>query len=119
MQWLRRSRQLGLAVRNAGRLREILGVFARHGFTDFTERMGLDRFVPARITSLIAENSDRPSEERLRIAFEQLGPTFIKLGQVLAARPDLMPDSFVEELKKLQDDVRTLPFETVKELVER
>lgn len=119
MQWLRRSRQFGLAVRNAGRLREILGVFARHGFTDITERMGLDRFVPARLTSLIAEDSDRPSEERLRIAFEQLGPTFIKLGQVLAARPDLMPESFVDELKKLQDDVRTLPFETVKTVVEK
>lgn len=119
MQWLRRSRQLGLAVRNAGRLREILGVFARHGFTDIAERMGLDRFVPARLSSLIDEESDRPSEERLRIAFEQLGPTFIKLGQVLAARPDLMPESFVEELKKLQDDVRTLPFETVKEVVEK
>ena len=119
MQWLRRSRQFGLAVRNAGRLREILRVFARHGFTDVAERMGLDRFIPARISSLISEESDRPSEERLRIAFEQLGPTFIKLGQVLAARPDLMPESFVEELKKLQDDVNTLPFSTVKDVVER
>jgi ubiquinone biosynthesis protein len=119
MQWLRRSRQFGMAVRNAGRLREILRVFARAGFTDVAERMGLDRFIPARISSLITEESDRPSEERLRIAFEQLGPTFIKLGQVLAARPDLMPDSFVEELKKLQDDVRTLPFETVKQVVEK
>ncbi|MBS1962789.1 MAG: phosphotransferase [Bdellovibrionales bacterium] len=100
-------------------MREILGVFARHGFTDVTERMGLDRFVPARLSSLIDEAGDRPSEERLRLAFEQLGPTFIKFGQVLAARPDLVPETFVEELKKLQDDVKTLPFETVKAVVER
>jgi ubiquinone biosynthesis protein len=119
MQWLRRSRQFGLAVRNAGRLREILRVFARHGFTDVAERMGLDRFIPARISSWITEESERPSEERLRIAFEQLGPTFIKLGQLLAARPDLVPESYVEELKKLQDDVRTLPFETVKAVIEK
>jgi ubiquinone biosynthesis protein len=93
-------------------------VFARHGFADVAERMGLDRFVPARFSSLISEESLRPSEERLRVAFEALGPTFIKLGQVMAARPDLMPESFVEELKKLQDHVKTLPFATVKGVVE-
>jgi ubiquinone biosynthesis protein len=119
MQWLRRGRQFGLAVRNAGRLREILAVFGRHGFADIAVRMGLDRFLPARWTTMIESESDHPSEQRLRIAFEQLGPTFIKLGQVLAARPDLVPENYVEELKKLQDDVRTLPFETVKEVVER
>jgi ubiquinone biosynthesis protein len=119
MQWLRRSRQLGSAVRNAGRLREILRVFARHGFTDVAERMGLDRFIPARLSSLITDESDEPSEFRLRLAFEQLGPTFIKLGQVLAARPDLIPESYVEELKKLQDHVATLPFETVRNVVEK
>ncbi len=119
MQWLRRSRQLGLAVRNAGRLREILRVFARHGFTDIAVRMKLDRFVPGRISSLIEEASDRPTEERLRIAFEHLGPTFIKLGQLLATRPDLIPDSYVEELKKLQDDVRTLDYGIVKDIVEK
>ncbi len=119
MQWLRRGRQLGLAVRNAGRLREILGVFARHGFTDVAVRMGLERFVPSRMSTLIEEAGEQPSEVRLRLAFEQLGPTFIKLGQVLAARPDLVPEHFVEELKKLQDNVVTLPFEVVREAVER
>jgi ubiquinone biosynthesis protein len=119
MQWVRRGRQFGLAVRNAGRLREILAVFGRHGFADIAVRMGLDRFLPARWSTLIDTESEHPSEMRLRIAFEQLGPTFIKLGQVLAARPDLVPESYVEELKKLQDDVRTLPFEAVKAVVER
>lgn len=80
--------------------------------------MGLDRFLPARWSTALEQENDRPVEERLRIAFERLGPTFVKLGQVLAARPDLIPESFVEELQKLQDDVRTLPFETVKEVVE-
>lgn len=119
MQWLRRSRQLGLAVRNAGRLREILGVFAKHGFTDIAVRMDLERFLPARWSSGLIEATDRPTEERLRIAFEALGPTFIKLGQVLATRPDLIPQSFVDELKKLQDNVRTVPFETIRAIVEK
>lgn len=119
MQWLRRSRQLGLAVKNSRRFREILSVFAKHGFTDVAGRMHLDRFIPSRWSAGLEEASDRPSEERLRFAFERLGPTFIKLGQVLAARPDLIPESYVEELKKLQDDVKTLPFETIREVVEK
>ncbi len=119
MQWLRRSRQLGMAVKNSRRLREILGVFAKHGFTDFAVRMDLERFLPGRWSSALEAASDRPSEERLRLAFERLGPTFIKLGQVLATRPDLIPESFVEELKKLQDNVVTLPFETIREVVEK
>ncbi len=118
MQLLRRSRQLGMAVRNSRRLREILGVFARHGFTDVAVRMNLERFLPGRLSRALEEASDRPSEERLRLAFERLGPTFIKLGQVLAARPDLIPEDFVNELKKLQDDVVTLPYETVREVIE-
>lgn len=119
MQWLRRSRQLGLAVKNSRRFREILGVFAKHGFTDVAVRMDLERFIPSRWSSGLEEASDRPTEERLRLAFERLGPTFIKLGQVLAARPDLIPENYVEELKKLQDDVKTLPFETIREVVEK
>ncbi len=51
--------------------------------------------------------------ERLRLAFEELGPTFVKFGQVLASRPDLVPKDFVEEFKKLQDDVSALPFEKI------
>lgn len=118
MQWLRRGRQLGLAVKNSRRLREILGVFAKYGFTDIALRMDLERFIPARWSSALEDESDRPNEERLRLAFERLGPTFIKLGQVLATRPDLIPESYVEELKKLQDDVVQLPFETVRAVVE-
>ncbi|MBC7385098.1 MAG: phosphotransferase [Cryobacterium sp.] len=119
MKWLRRGRQLNLAVRNSRRLREILGVFAKHGFTDVAVRMDLERFLPARWKSGLIAASDRPTEERLRIAFEELGPTFVKLGQVLATRSDLIPQDFVDELKKLQDNVSTLPFEMIRTVVER
>lgn len=119
MQWIRRGRQLGQAVRNAGRFREILGVFARHGFTDVMTRMNLDRFVPSRLLSRFEDDIDRPTEVRLRVAFEQLGPTFVKLGQLLATRPDLIPEPFVEELKKLQDNVRSLPVSEIRAQIER
>lgn len=58
------------------------------------------------------------AEERLRICFEELGPTFIKLGQLLASRPDLIPPSFADELKKLHDQVETVPFEKIKPILE-
>lgn len=118
MKWLQRGRQLGLAVKNAGRLREILRVFARAGFSDVATRMNLERFLPSKVQTFIEEQSETPSEVRLRKAFEDLGPTFVKLGQLLAARPDLIPQSFVDEFARLQDNVRTLPFELVRETVE-
>lgn len=118
MNWIRRGRQLGLAVKNAARLREVLGVFTRHGFTDVMVRMNLDRFMPPRWQRFFEEQAEIPSEERLRVAFETLGPTFVKLGQLLASRPDLIPESYVHELLKLQDDVSTLPYDVIKKTVE-
>ena len=118
MNWLRRGRQISLAVKNAARLREVLAVFARHGFTDVIVRMNLDRFMLPKWQRFFEEQAEIPSEERLRVAFETLGPTFVKLGQLLAARPDLIPESYVNELSKLQDNVAFIPYEAIKERVE-
>lgn len=54
----------------------------------------------------------------MRMAFEELGPTFVKLGQVLATRPDLIPEDFVEEFKKLHDQVASIPFTEIKSVLE-
>jgi len=56
--------------------------------------------------------------ERVRLAFEELGPTFIKFGQILSSRPDLLPAEFIQEFSKLQDKVPTFPFEDDKALIE-
>lgn len=56
--------------------------------------------------------------ERVRLVLEELGPTFIKFGQILSCRPDLLPPQFIKELSKLQDNVAPFPFENVKEIVE-
>jgi ubiquinone biosynthesis protein len=56
--------------------------------------------------------------QRLRVSFEELGPTFIKFGQLLSTRPDLVPEPFIEEFTKLQDNVQPLPYEAVQQMVE-
>lgn len=59
-----------------------------------------------------------PTAVRLRHAMEELGPTFIKLGQVLSTRPDVIPEAYVEAFQQLQDDVAPLPFEALRELLD-
>lgn len=56
--------------------------------------------------------------ERLRMAFEELGPTFVKMGQVLSSRPDLIPEEFTREFEKLQSTVKPISFETVQEVLQ-
>jgi ubiquinone biosynthesis protein len=117
MEILRRGRQLGQAVKNVQRLRQISATFARHGFADVIHRMNLGKYVPTRFRPSETEQ-ERSVPERLRLAFEELGPTFVKLGQVLSTRPDLLPQSFIDEFTKLQDNVSPLPWEVVQKVVE-
>lgn len=119
MQIIRRGLQIGQAVKNVQRLRQILAVFAKHGFVDVVERMRLTKFLPKRLRAFAASEADFSMAQRLRISFEELGPTFVKFGQLLSTRSDLLPDAFIEELVKLQDDVHALPFEVVRSSVER
>jgi ubiquinone biosynthesis protein len=118
MRWIQRSMQLGQAVKNVGRLRQIIGVFSKYGFLDVVNRMDLGKFLPSRWTAPALARAETPAPERLRLAFEELGPTFVKLGQLLSTRPDLVPDTYIEEFTKLQDNVQPLPYETVKATIE-
>ena len=118
MKWLHRGLQLGQAVKNAQRLRHILATFTKHGFVDIVDRMHLGKFLPSRLQALVDLQGESTPQERMRRAFEELGPTFVKLGQLLSTRPDLIPESYIEEFTKLQDNVHPLSFDTIKSAIE-
>jgi ubiquinone biosynthesis protein len=104
------------ATRNVRRLSEIAQVAVKHGFGYFFERHRLTDLFPWIDRDGRAETpSDRG--RRLREMLEELGPTFVKFGQLLSTRPDIVPPDVVVELQKLQDDVRPIPFAEVERVV--
>jgi ubiquinone biosynthesis protein len=105
-------------VRDLGRLREIAAVLARHGFGELVERTGLGSLAPWKGDKTGTETKTSTAE-RMRRVLEELGPSFIKLGQIISTRPDLVPADIVEELKRLQDDVQPLAFEQMRPVIEQ
>lgn len=107
-------------LRNLRRLREISRILVRYGFGYALLQLGVDRLIPIsrwRARVLRREYALSPAE-RLRVALGELGPTFIKLGQALSSRYDLLPQSFVHELRKLQDEAPPVPYRAVASVVE-
>jgi ubiquinone biosynthesis protein len=110
-------------MRDLPRLREITLVFVRHGLGDLVARIGLASFLERAGAVLhrgeVARSARLESPQRLRQAFEELGPTFIKLGQMLSTREDLLPPVWTEELARLHTSVAPVPFDTLRPVVER
>jgi len=101
------------------RFRQIATVMFRHGFGEIIERMGVgDNLLIRKLQS-----SDAPKKEkisigrRLYLVLSELGPTYVKLGQILSTRQDLLPEAIITELMKLQDDVPSVPFEKIVEQI--
>jgi len=116
---------LNRTIKSVRRLREIIKVFAKHGFGHIIARMDFGRYAPTRwrFGSLRRlDDGERTAPlsvpERLRLAFEELGPTFIKLGQILSTRADLISAiigqeealQWVEEFEKLRSQAAPFPF---------
>jgi ubiquinone biosynthesis protein len=119
---MRDSFLLRLRPRHIARYREIVGVFARHGFGAVITQIGLDARldVPRRFFRRGDEEIEHvPPAVRLRLALEELGPTFIKLGQIASTRPELVPPSVSRELSNLQDNVPAAPWEEIRPHLER
>ena len=110
-------------VRDLGRLQEIASVFVRYGFGDLVRRSGMAGVLERAGRLLHWEGAEERLEmkppARLRSALQELGPTFVKLGQVLATRVDLLSPEWITELGRLQNAVPALPWEQVRpQLVE-
>lgn len=104
-------------MRDFGRLREIAGIFIRYGWGDAIKRLGLSNVLGS-ATHLLhpkaaLEVMHLPPEVRVRLAIQELGPTFVKLGQVLATRADIFPPNWITEFAKLQDKVPPVEFEAL------
>jgi ubiquinone biosynthesis protein len=103
---------------NLSRYREIVNTLARHGFGSFLEYVKVNRRIslPGKLLRQHPPSIHTPAEH-LRLALEELGPTFIKLGQMLSTRPDLLPPDFITELSKLRDAVPPTPWEEVRNVL--
>jgi len=108
--------------RSARRLQQIVNALLKHGFGRFIDQIHLGRYIP--FSTRLKAFGQWPAlkgptvPERLRIAFEELGPSFIKLAQILSSRPDLITAQCANEFKKLQDNVPPFPVEEAKLIVE-
>jgi ubiquinone biosynthesis protein len=114
-----RAATMLLSPKHIPRLAAIVGLFTRYGLVDVAKQQGL--------LSLISSDEELPPEEiaereahaeGFRKRLVELGPAYVKLGQVLSTRPDLLPEPYIRELEKLQDDVGRIPLEEVEQTIE-
>jgi ubiquinone biosynthesis protein len=119
-----RSLSVVSTTRSIGRLSEIAQVMVRHGFGYFLEAHKLSDLLPGRsaedrLADVAAEHGAASARgQHLREVLDELGPTFVKFGQLLSTRPDVVPPDIVVELRALQDDVRPFPFEQAERVIE-
>ena len=106
-------------TRNIGRISEIAQVAVRHGFGYFLESHKLTDLLPFGRSESMDEEAPSQRGQHLREMLDELGPTFVKFGQLLSMRPDILPPDLIVELRALQDDVRPFPYEQVQEVIER
>jgi ubiquinone biosynthesis protein len=100
-----------LALSRLARFRDIVGVLFKYGFDDVAERLQLPGMSLINKTRVVLP--EMSTWERLRHAMEDLGPTFVKFGQILSLRGDLLPGDLINELEKLQDSVAPVPLEEI------
>src|SRR3990167_3334110 len=115
-------RKIGQKIRDIRRFNQILKILTKHGFGFAIQQLHLADHVIGRgiIKTRILRRFTEPPESRavrLRKVLEELGPTFIKLGQILSVRPDLVPLDLCYELSKLQDRVPPFDYEDVKKQI--
>jgi ubiquinone biosynthesis protein len=110
----------GVALRRLRRFRQVVNALAKYGFSSALSRIRVweECNIERGILHREHQIQELTAAERLRLALEELGPTFVKLGQILSTRPDLVPPEVIAELKKLQASVNFVPADTIKAIIE-
>jgi ubiquinone biosynthesis protein len=120
---IRKIGVISRTYRHLNRYRHILAVLLKHGFGELVESLRIDQYLEVGLQMISKKRAPREEPltrpQRVRLALEELGPTYIKLGQVLSTRPDLVPVEFIEELSKLQDNVPPFPFDDAETIIRR
>jgi len=120
---IRKIGSIGRTYRHINRYREIITVLFQHGFGDLITNSQIEKyldfgkkFIP---NKKIEKAASLSRWERIRMVLEELGPTFIKFGQIMSNRPDILPESLLIELEKLQDSVPPMPNEEAERMIEQ
>ncbi|MCD6182360.1 MAG: AarF/ABC1/UbiB kinase family protein [Candidatus Cloacimonetes bacterium] len=120
---IRKIGSIGRTYRHVNRYREIITVLFQHGFGDLITNSQIEKyfdfgkkFIP---NKKIEEVTSLSRWERIRMVLEELGPTFIKFGQIMSNRPDILPEPLLIELEKLQDSVPPMPNEEAGKMIEQ
>ena len=110
------------AVKDLGRLQHIVSILIRYGFGEMVNRLGMSASLEKAGKKLHWNYAEQHARldfpQRIRMALEEMGPTFIKLGQILATRIDLFPPEWIREFEKLQRDAPHVPFDSIREQLE-
>jgi ubiquinone biosynthesis protein len=118
---IRKIGVIGRTYRHLNRYRQILTILFKYGFGDLLEMLKIDQYIEVGLQMISKKREVRIERltrpQGLRMAFEELGPTYIKLGQILSTRPDLIPMEFIQELSKLQDHVPAFPFDRIRKVI--
>ena len=112
---------VGRTYRNINRYRQILTILFKYGFGNIIDVLKIDQYLEIGLKMISKTRQERVEKlspaERVRLLFEELGPTFIKFGQILSTRPDLVPVHYLFELEKLQDNVPAFSFQEVEQII--
>ena len=105
-----------LKTEHLQRYKQISRLLWKYGRSDLVSQMGVDEDLPAEEREPVPE-SERGLPDQLADDLEAMGPAYVKLGQVLSSRPDLLPDAYLKALTRLQDKVKPFSYEEVEEIV--
>ena len=115
--------RIGRTYRHMQRYRQILTVLFKYGFGDLVDILKIEQYLEVGLQMVSRKRREKietlSRAVRVRMALEELGTTFIKMGQILSTRPDLLPVEFIKELPRLQDEVPPFSFLEVKEIIEK